>query len=99
LYAVLLKADFHGAKMVVMSARSPADVGVGGVCVKETAQTIHIAHASAGAATVRVIKKQDAVLAVPLPSGVALVLHGPHWAFRSADRSGRKFKRRTNFLL
>ncbi|CAD6581224.1 MAG: hypothetical protein CYPHOPRED_001520 [Cyphobasidiales sp. Tagirdzhanova-0007] len=96
--AKLVKADFHGAKIMVTKARHPSLVGVGGIVVQETEGTFRIV---TDKNDIKVIPKPNVVFVFKLPlqgddvrieKDLQFELYGDNFAFRSSDRANKKFK-------
>lgn len=88
--AKVLKMDLHGAPVRVDRANDPSLVGIQGILIAETANTVLVA------------TKQDKVVTVPknitvlhvLLDNLQIELYLPALAFRASERSARKIKKR-----
>ena len=84
----LLKADLHGSIITVDRSRCPSLVGLTGIVVQETRNTL------------RLITKQDALKTVPKQNsvfsieiqGYQLTVYGNNFRYKSSERASHKFK-------
>ncbi len=92
----IVRMDLHGAPVEVVRSRDPGLVGVKGILIAETANTI------------LVVTKKDRVLTIPKNITVIRFVVGtkivelmlPALAFRASERSARKLKKaKTSILL
>jgi len=95
--ATLLKADYHGALMMVEGCRCKSRIGISGICVKETKNMFEI------------VTFGDKLLKIPKENSLFRVtakfdggrddlewrLWGDQFLLRSGERAGRKFSGRT----
>ena len=106
LQSKLVKADMTGAKLSVRAAKNASLVGLGGIVVEESANSVRIVGEDS---RVRVIPKVGTqfILRFPAyasPDGADMAAHiascpqieidilGTAFAYRSGDRAGRKFR-------
>ncbi|CEM09871.1 unnamed protein product [Vitrella brassicaformis CCMP3155] len=90
----LAAADLHGAFVRVDKARVPSYIGLDGIIVQETEQTIRLMCQDS---RLRTVVKGQVVLSVVV-LGVKYFLHGPQLAYRPSVRSKVKFKPTTKGL-
>lgn len=91
----LLKADYHGALMTVKKSKCPSYVGVTGILLQETKNTM------------RLITKENVLKTIPKSStifcfeleGFEVTIYGNNFKVKSSERSHRKFKPRTTIDL
>lgn len=91
----LTKADFHGCLLTVSQSKCPTYVGISGIVVQETHNTL------------KLICKDDRLRSVPKAGSiftftldqVEFSLYGNHIKFRPSDRATRKFKERSTIEL
>lgn len=93
----LLKSDYHGAILTVSRAKNPSLVGLQGIVVQETQETFKLIDPSH---VVKCIPKRHTVFRIELElkgtgsqiQRLVLEIFGNQFAFRAADRVGKKFK-------
>lgn len=86
----VLRMDLHGAPVEVVRSRDPGLVGLSGILVAETANTIIVITKKNRAKTV---PKNVAVIRILLKN-VAIEISLPALQFRASERSARKMKKR-----
>ncbi|XP_046417900.1 ribonuclease P protein subunit p29 isoform X1 [Neodiprion fabricii] len=84
----LLKADFHGAKILVIRSKCPSLVGIHGIVLQDTKCTFRVIGEDS---IIRTIPKDTAVFKICL-GNVNLQLFGRELCVRPAERSVKKFK-------
>ncbi|KAH9821593.1 Rof/RNase P-like protein [Melampsora americana] len=93
----LLKSDYHGAILTVSRAKNPSLVGLQGIVVQESQETFKLIDPSH---VVKCIPKRHTVFKIELEmkgignqiQKLVLEIFGNQFAFRAADRVGKKFK-------
>lgn len=84
----LLKADFHGSIMKVERSKCPSYVGIEGILLLETQNTLQLICKDN---LIRTVPKANSVFTFTV-CGFQFRLYGNHMRFRSSERSARKFK-------
>ncbi|EDQ92363.1 uncharacterized protein MONBRDRAFT_21969 [Monosiga brevicollis MX1] len=91
----LARADFHGARITVVRHKSPGLVGVTGIVLQETENTL------------RIITPQDELQTLPKSAAIfgfelgplTVNVYGNNLRFKPSDRAVRKFKLRDSWDL
>lgn len=82
------KADYHGCILKVWRSKCPTYVGIEGILLQETQNTLRII---AKDNRVRTIPKNHSVFAFEF-HGYRFYLYGNHMKYRASERSAKKFK-------
>lgn len=88
----LASADYHGADLTVVEARNPSLVGINGIVVWE-ARTSFVMVCRDN--KIRVVEKRGARFDVHALPDKKFEIIGSRFLYRTAERSGRKFKPRS----
>ncbi|MBW0489928.1 hypothetical protein O181_029643 [Austropuccinia psidii MF-1] len=103
--AKLLKADYHGAFILVQRAKNPSLVGLKGIMIQESEQTFKIITQDS---KIKVIPKVHCVFEILLPlqnsnlsesRSLVFEIFGNQFLFRPTDRINKKFKSKGFFEL
>ncbi|KAI9703891.1 MAG: hypothetical protein M1836_007664 [Candelina mexicana] len=106
--AKLVSADFHGAELEVVRARSVSRVGVKGIVVKDTKFTFEVVTKNN---EIKIIPKEHSIFRFQIPAlqrrvqgtsadswevdrDLVFELHGSQFENRAPDRANRKFKQK-----
>ncbi|GAO48779.1 hypothetical protein G7K_2948-t1 [Saitoella complicata NRRL Y-17804] len=102
----LLKADMHGAILKVVQSKCPSRVGVEGICVKETKNAFVLVTKGNNMKT---IPKEASIFSLEIDvtaegppqeeNKLVFEIFGNQFAYRSAERVGKKFKGRPTVEL
>lgn len=84
------RMDLHGAPVSIIRCRDPGLVGIEGILVAETANTIIIVTKKNTAVTV---PKNVTVISIKV-DGIEIEIYLPALAFRASERSARKIKKK-----
>ncbi|GIQ81303.1 hypothetical protein KIPB_002245 [Kipferlia bialata] len=102
----LVRLDMHGAAIEIVRSTNPQWVGVRGIVLQETANTLVLVLPREGErpedeAPLTVLKRKISFkLMLPPPlSGFGMVFHGPYICYTSYDRASRKFKDKAGLHL
>ncbi|XXQ34951.1 Ribonuclease P/MRP, subunit p29 [Plasmodiophora brassicae] len=88
LQSKLMKADLHGAIIVVIRSRCPSLIGQRGIVYRETQYTFQIVTSTNAT---KVLPKQHSVFGV-VAQGCLLEIFGNNFLYRPSERSARKYK-------
>ncbi|KAM9995898.1 hypothetical protein ACTFIY_002098 [Dictyostelium cf. discoideum] len=91
----LLKADLHGAIVIVTKSKCPTLVGQKGIIVQETENTFKIITKEN---KLNIIPKEQCQFYLECCNQVVTIF-GKHFCFRACDRANKKFKPRMNIEL
>lgn len=100
LTAKLASADFHGALLTVVSCRNPSTVGIRGIVLWESKNSFVVVVESTNTSPsgLRILEKKGAVFQFTVYSsendhtGHTFEIIGSRFMYRTAERSGRKYK-------
>lgn len=88
---LLVKADLHGAKVLVTRSKCPSLVGISGIVVIDTKNTLKILGEDD---KLRTVPKSECIFVIEL-GNLELTVVGKHLTIRPAERSVKKMK---NFM-
>ncbi|KAK5578864.1 hypothetical protein RB653_008539 [Dictyostelium firmibasis] len=91
----LLKADLHGAIIIVTKSKCPTFVGQKGIIIQETENTFKIITKEN---KLNIIPKEQCQFYLECCNQVVTIF-GKHFCFRACDRANKKFKPRMNIEL
>eukprot|EP00026_Physarum_polycephalum_P017458 Phypoly_transcript_18691.p1 GENE.Phypoly_transcript_18691~~Phypoly_transcript_18691.p1 ORF type:complete len:204 (+),score=36.72 Phypoly_transcript_18691:87-698(+) len=91
----LLKADFHGAIITVEKSKCPTVIGMSGILIQETENTM------------KIVTKEDELKVLPKRGTIfsfnihnkRVEIYGNHILYRSSERAVKKFKGRQTIEL
>ncbi|SCV70424.1 BQ2448_1818 [Microbotryum intermedium] len=100
LHSKLVKAEFVGSILAVKRAKNPSLVGINGIVLQETQGTFKLVTATS---QIKLVPKQGSVFNITLPLAakddsdtssqkLSFDLFGDQFAYRSAERVGKKWK-------
>ncbi|XP_057696124.1 ribonuclease P protein subunit p29-like isoform X1 [Corythoichthys intestinalis] len=84
----LVKADFHGAIIIVVRSKCPSYVGTTGIVIQEFK---HVFKIMTKQDRVKVIPKRNSVFEVEI-NGFSSYIYGNKFEYRASERSAKKFK-------
>jgi len=93
--ARLIKADFHGAKITVDRSKCPTLIGITGILIQETENTMKLVTPDD---KMKIIPKKGCVFSVNV-LGKKVEIFGNHILYRSSERSVKKFKEKSTIAL
>jgi len=86
----LAKADYHGACFRVVRSKSPELIGITGIVIQETENTLRLICQDDRP---RTVPKRNSVFTLRY-GGTLVTVHGNHICFRASERARHKFKAR-----
>lgn len=84
----LVKADYHGCILRVADSKMASNIGIQGICAKETEHTFQLVTLEQG---VKKIIKKGNVFAF-IYDGIEFKIYGNQFQIRPHDRVSKKFK-------
>ncbi|XP_077567813.1 ribonuclease P protein subunit p29 isoform X2 [Stigmatopora nigra] len=84
----LLKADFHGAIIIVIQSKCPSYVGASGIIIQEFK---HVFKIITKQDRIKVIPKRNSIFKVEI-NGFISCIYGNKFEHRASERSAKKFK-------
>ncbi|XP_014214270.1 ribonuclease P protein subunit p29 [Copidosoma floridanum] len=85
----LIKADYHGAIATVTRSRCPSTIGIQGIIIQDTKNTLRLLSSDN---VIRTIPKESSVFCIHLVNNVKFQVFGKELCIRPAERSVKKFK-------
>ena len=85
----ILRSDFHGAMVEVISSRNATYVGLKGIVIQETLRTFKIVTEEN---QTKIILKSVCIFALAIENNTAFIINGNTLVYRPSDRIKHKFK-------